>query len=135
MTFRAPKTANYIGKDIRTCPIFVEEQTGIDLVSFFEAVPMDGEFLLPTLATWADPGQRFTKVVEQAINDAGLERWPKLFVNCRGSRATEISRIYGPKNEAEWVGHSEEVSMRHYQMQMPGDWQRATGRRSTVLAL
>ena len=39
--------------------------------------------------------------------------------NLRASAATDISQEHGAKNESEWVGHSEEVSLQHYQRTTP----------------
>ncbi|MBQ9128396.1 MAG: hypothetical protein IJY15_11635 [Thermoguttaceae bacterium] len=57
--------------------------------------------------------------LKKIIIKAGVPPWPRLLQNLRASAATDISQEHGAKNESEWVGHSEEVSLQHYQRTTP----------------
>jgi hypothetical protein len=48
------------------------------------------------------------------VKRAGLTPWPKLFVNLRATRATELSEQYPGHVVAAWLGHSEAIGQEHY---------------------
>lgn len=121
----APKTERYEGKEIRVVPLFSEFRPWLE--EAFEAAPDGAEFLCPHLRSVGSPGQVFTKTLKAAIKRAGHEVWPKLLINLRASRATEVDSEYGPKCESDWIGHGADVALRSYLMQTDDSWQRATG--------
>jgi len=53
-------------------------------------------------------------LLERIIAKAGLKAWPKLFVNLRASRATELVEHFPGHVAAKWLGHSEAVANEHY---------------------
>ena len=48
------------------------------------------------------------------IRRAGLERWPKLFVNLRSSRETELVETFPIHVATAWLGNSPEIAKAHY---------------------
>ena len=59
-------------------------------------------------------GQMYRKVVLQALAQAGVEPWEKLFVNLRATRATELVEAFPAHVAAAWLGHSPKVALRYY---------------------
>ena len=51
---------------------------------------------------------------ERIITRAGVSAWPKLFVNLRSSRQTELSQTYPSYVVCRWMGNSREVADKHY---------------------
>jgi len=133
MTFDVPKLAHLRGKERRTCPIFVQLQPY--LTEAFEAAETGAVYTCPTLVRWGKrAGIKYSKRLRQAIDRAGLKPWPKLLDNLRKTRATEVSHEFGPKAESEWIGHGEEVALRHYLMVTDDQWELATGVKSELKA-
>ena len=124
MTVTSPKT-EHCGKPSRQVPLFPE--------------------LLPWLreaqdAAWGPDGQLPEFVVPRAsaggrvnlrtglrriIAAARLEPWPKLFVNLRASRATELVEHFPSHVAAEWLGHTEAVADEHYRQTTDQHYRRA----------
>lgn len=48
------------------------------------------------------------------IDRAGVDRWPKLFVNLRMSCATDLLDHYPVQKVASWLGHSVKILLQHY---------------------
>ncbi len=51
---------------------------------------------------------------EQIIKRAGVEQWPKLFVNCRASCEKDLMEVHRPDAVLAWIGHSARVALQHY---------------------
>jgi hypothetical protein len=51
---------------------------------------------------------------EKIIKRAGIEPWPKPFVNLRSTRETELNDYFPTHVVAKWLGHSEEIAEIHY---------------------
>lgn len=129
MTFDVPKLAHLPGKERRTCPVFAELQPYLS--EAFELAKPGDVWACPTLVQWGKrAGVKYSKVLRRAIRLAGLKPWPKLLDNLRKTRATEVSHQFGPKAESEWIGHGEEVALRHYLMVTDDQWAIATGQKS-----
>lgn len=108
-------------KSKRRVPLFPDvKQAFEDLLR----ITGDSEFVLGALrersANWRTPLQKMMK-------RSGIEPWPALWNSLRGSAATDIVREFGAAAEAEWVGHSRQVSLDHYQTATAEDHQRAIG--------
>jgi len=56
--------------------------------------------------------------------DAGVAQWPKLFVNLRASRETELMRTEPTHIVHAWLGNSKEVAEDHYLMVTDEDFDR-----------
>jgi hypothetical protein len=77
----------------------------------------EGELLLlPMLVGKTDSALRDPLI--GAITKAGLEVWPKLWVNLRSTRETELTETYPMKTVCAWIGNSEAVASKHY-LQVP----------------
>ena len=48
------------------------------------------------------------------IGRAGLRTWPKLFVNLRSSRETELAESYPMHVVTAWLGNSPDIAPKHY---------------------
>ena len=116
MTMRvwSPKTKLY-----RVCPIFVELQPYLQKQE-------RGEYVCQKFV--CDTDQAYRHRLERAVKRAGLEQWPDLLLNLRRSRATEVAEQFGSKAESDWIGHSPDISRRHYQMTLQEKIDIATGR-------
>ena len=68
------------------------------------------------------------RTVIEAIEDAGLSRWPDLFQTLRRSAETDFAMMNVPQHAVSaWIGHSVAVSVRHY-LQVPSELvERAAG--------
>lgn len=63
------------------------------------------------------------------IRRAGLKPWPKLWINMRSTRETELIRAGYPLHVVcEWLGNSAQVAHKHYLQVTEEDWNRATGK-------
>ena len=120
--FRQPKNEHHNGKETRTIPLFpelvrplldVQEQAsggGTDYV----ITKLRPEKLRNRAGNFesANVSTRFKKIIEKA----SLTPWPKLWVNLRASRATELREQFPSHVVDEWLGHCEEVAKKHYLM-------------------
>lgn len=61
------------------------------------------------------------------LQDAGVAPWPKLFVNLRASRRTELQEMFPDHVVNSWMGHSSRVAEKHYLQVTPDHWAKAVG--------
>jgi len=124
MTVRSRKTAKQDdGKEFheRQAPLFYELQPILK-----ELMDESGheEYVLPReVREHKNPGTKLRRAAE----DAG-QKIPKLLMNLRATRATELFRVCGYKSYtvSEWCGHSERIADEHYRMVLDIDHKRAT---------
>ena len=119
LTIQSPKTA-YQGKASRPCPIF-PEVAQILWEAYEQAQP--GEKYLIT--RYRDSGQNLRTHAARIIRRAGLNVWPKLFVNMRSSRETELVEEYPVHVVTAWIGNSPEIARKHYLQTTEEHFQRA----------
>ena len=62
---------------------------------------------------------------QRIIAQAGLKLWPKLYVNLRASRATELVEHYPGHVAADWLGHTEAIADEHYRQTTTEHYTRA----------
>jgi hypothetical protein len=60
------------------------------------------------------------------LDRASVAQWPKLFVNLRASRETELMRSEPAHVVHAWLGNSREVAEDHYLMVTDDDFERAS---------
>ncbi len=132
MTFRVPKTEHYEGKETRRCPIFPELMPHLDTA--WAHAPPAAEWVCPWLRSVHAPAASMTRAIQRALNRLGEPTWPKLLLNLRATRATEVEDEYGAKAESEWIGHGVSVAMRHYLMVTDEKWRQATGLSPEIVA-
>lgn len=106
---RSPKTEHHEGGEERLIPLFPELEKILD-----EALDQSANGAVFIINRYRRPGQNVGTQLARIIRKAGLEPWPKLWVNLRATRATELFSKY-PKHVAEsWMGHCYEVATEHY---------------------
>lgn len=119
-TIRSEKTKRY-ASGVRVCPMFPKLRTEID--ALFDAAP-DG-------ATWVcdryrhGAGAPFRDQLISICARAGVEPWPKLWVNLRASCRTDLERIHPEHVCDSWLGHSAAVAKKHYLRVTDADFDRA----------
>lgn len=119
MTVRSPKTEG-TGKASRIVPIFPELRPYLDAA--YHAAPDRAEFVI---ARHRDSRANLRTHLTRIIEKAGLVPWPKLFQNCRQSRATELAAEYPGHVAAEWLGHTQLIAQEHYWRVTDDDFNRA----------
>ena len=92
----------------------------------FDETPDGGLYVLPR--RFHNEGYAYAGVL-RAVERAGVTTWPKLFVNCRASRETELKREYPDHVVYSWIGHTEAVALEHYLMVTDADFERAASPR------
>ena len=107
---RSPKTEHHEGKDKRVVPLFPELRAELERhFSLVEA--KENEFVIEHYQkTGWNLGSPFKAIARRA----GLDNIIRPFDNMRMSRSNEVERKFGPKKESLWIGHSEEVMVKHY---------------------
>lgn len=63
--------------------------------------------------------------MKRIIAKAGIKPWPKVFVNLRSTRRTELQEKYPSHVIDAWLGQSTHVAELHYLQVMPEHWTRA----------
>ncbi len=107
---QSPKTEHHAGKEFRIAPIFPELRPHFDAA--FDAAADGDALVFPWLLerrTSTNLRTRFLRIIAKA----GIKPWPKLFVNLRSSRATELADDYPSHIATGWLGHTHEVAERH----------------------
>ncbi|MBL8825430.1 MAG: tyrosine-type recombinase/integrase [Planctomycetaceae bacterium] len=119
ITIHSPKTATF-GKSKRVVPIFPEVLPL--LLDVAESRPEKSEFVVSKYRVGCE---NLRTGLLRIAKRAGVEPWPKLFVNLRASRATELAEHYPGYLAAEWLGHSEAVANEHYRQVTEDQFRRA----------
>lgn len=118
MTVLSPKTEHHQGKGWRTIPIFPH------LLPYLQNAWREREQLPEdrrskwVVTRYRDQKQNLRTTFTKIIKEAGLKPWPKLFQNMRASCETDLLIATNGKVKAvaKWMGHSPEISLRHYQL-------------------
>ncbi len=124
ITIRVPKKEHIDGHETRVVPIFPEIEPY--LRQAFDAAPAGSVHVLP--ARFHNEGYAYAGVL-RAVERASVATWPKLFVNLRASRETELKREYPDHVVHAWIGNSKEVAEDHYLMVTDEDYERAASGR------
>lgn len=103
----SPKLENDAAGGWRECPLFPEVELALR-EWHMEAPP--GESMFPSTDKSSNLRTTFCKIIRKA----GYTPWPKLFVNLRSSRATELAQLVPGYVCVKWLGHSERVANKHY---------------------
>ncbi len=107
---RSPKTERYEGRETRWIPVF-PELVPLLLVRRDEAGAED-TLVLPMLKGRTDAALR--KPLQKAIERAGLVVWPKLWVNLRSTRETELAESFPMHVVCQWIGNTQAIAAKHY---------------------
>ncbi len=130
ITVHSPKTEHHPGKDSRTIPLFPELRPFLE-----EAFDLAPEGAVYVIARYRDTNQNLRTHLERIIRRAGLKPWPKLFVNLRSTRETELAESFPMHVVCEWIGNSQPVAMKHYLQITDDHFARALGRAAKSDAL
>jgi len=111
---------------VRFCPIFPEIKLALD----------DSDYVAEEGAVYcvaryrgglANLRTQFARIVERA----GVAAWPKMFVNLRSTRRTELQEKFPDHVINNWLGHSGAVAAKHYLQVTDEHWSRATDAESS----
>jgi len=69
---------------------------------------------------------RATTMLETAIKQAGVNRWPRLWHSLRATRQSELAEIYPAHVVSAWIGNTVDVAEKHYLMVTDEHFARAT---------
>ncbi len=97
--------------DAPICPIFSKLRPYLD--EAWEAVPDGEDCIFPEVA---GSDQNHRTWLKRLIAQSGLDVWPKLWQNMRASAATDLVEEYPEHVVNSWLGHTERIAQRHYQM-------------------
>lgn len=123
LTVTAPKQKRHAHRYIRTLPLSpdvlrelrdLQEQAGEGAVwvcDRYRSVTSTAHFRKPLL---------------NAIAAAGLEPWPKLWMNLRASARTDLKKVVPVHVVNEWLGHDTKVGEMHYDRVTDADWAAVT---------
>lgn len=109
MIVRSPKTEHHAGGKSRTVPIFAELPPYLEKA--FVAAP---EGAVNLIEKHRKSAKNWRTHARRLICRAGLSPWPKLFVNLRASRATELVERFPPHVATAWMGHTQQIAEQHY---------------------
>jgi len=107
-TVRAAKVEHHPGHETRSVPIFPR------LRPYLEAAREEAGEGYGHVIQRAKEGPNLRRYALQIIERAGVEKWPKLFVNCRASCEKDLMEIHRPDAVLAWIGHSARVALQHY---------------------
>ncbi|QDV78912.1 tyrosine-type recombinase/integrase [Botrimarina mediterranea] len=108
--FATPKLEHLEGHADRLCPLWPEVEPHAR--ALFNR-PVIHTSALPNLSRFTDAG--IAGRVKRAVVDAGVEPWPKLFVNMRASCERDLlQRGHAIDDVCAWLGHSPSVALKHY---------------------
>ncbi len=130
----ANKTAHHAGKGIRHCPLFSELrpylEESFELAKEGAVYVIDESFRKSAIGKsgWRNCNLRTT--FEKIIKLAGIEPWPKPFVNLRSTRETELNEVFPAHVVAYWLGHSVKIASKHYLQTTDEHYRRALEFRS-----
>lgn len=129
----SPKTA-HCGKARRVVPLFPELRRWLREAEAQAAITeADGTMPEFVISRCRSAKVNLRTGLERIITKAGLEQWPKLFVNLRASRATELADEYPGHVAAAWLGHSEAVANEHYRQVTDDHVRRAAGMTANIV--
>jgi integrase len=120
-TLRVKKKEHIDGHETRVVPIFPEIEPY--LRQAFDEAPEGCVYVIPR--RFHSEGYVYAGVL-RAIERAGVTRWPKLLVNLRASRETELMLEYPEHVVHAWIGNTKEVAADHYLMVTDADFDRAS---------
>lgn len=103
---------------LRHCPMFPEIREALEAVFDPEQVYCVSRYR----SSEQNLRTQFTRILKQA----GIKPWPKLFVNLRSTRRTELQERFPDHVVNRWLGHSGKVAEKHYLQVTEEHWERAS---------
>ncbi len=117
----SPKTKRHRDGHQRFVPVFPEVYPA--LLEASENAPDGAVYIFPSIRS-AEKNQGTW--LKRAILRTGRKPWPRLWVNFRSSRATELANEYPSHVAAAWLGHTEMIANQHYRQVTSEHVERAT---------
>jgi integrase len=113
LTVRSPKTQDHgEAHAVRMVPIGPELRPILqDLFDAAEPGTPGAQWIIPRLR---DPSMNLRTTFEKIIARTGVQPWPRLFHNLRGSCATDWCERFPAHVVAGWMGHSPTIAAKHY---------------------
>jgi len=112
---KSPKTKHHGGVHTsRTCPMFQELQPYLKSLSDSVQPGRKTAMTSPVFPIVCSPRKNLGTAFTRMIKAAGLIPWPKLFMNLRSSRETELFKKFPAADICSWFGHSPAVAARFY---------------------
>ncbi len=121
LRIRCSKLSNYGQKGVRDVPITPPVRAA--LLEIGPGSPDDR--VVPRVTS---KSTNLRTALEAAIEHAGVSAWPRLFQNLRASCEMDWADAAGHHAAAAWIGHSLEVSAKHYVRVRDVHFEKVTGR-------
>jgi integrase len=109
------------GHETRVVPIFPELRPYLEKA--FDEAPAGSVYVVPRGRSGA---VNLRTGLQRILRRASVAQWPKLFVNLRASRETELVLEHPEHVVRAWIGNSEKVAADHYLMVTEDDFSRAS---------
>ncbi len=115
MTVTSPKTEHHTSGGSRVCPIFPElrkyfEQQLLSVSEGTGRVAGSRNVIEKHRLNSGNLSTQFTRI----LTKAGVTPWPKLMINLRSSRQTELENTFPTHVVCKWLGNSPQIAHRHY---------------------
>ena len=108
-TVHAPKTEHHEAGGERVTPMFPELRPYLEAA--YDEAEEGTEFVISRRRL---DGGGLRTGLSKIIRRAGLVPWPKIFINLRATRSTELAEDYPAHVSAAWLGHSTTIADKHY---------------------
>ena len=116
------KNQRYEAKRWREVPIFPELRSPLERA--WDLAPVGAKFVIQGHRQ----GERsLYSALQKRLKKTAIAPWPKLFVNLRSSRETELVEEYPLHVVTSWLGNSPEIAAKHYLQVTAGHFSRAIG--------
>lgn len=125
-TVSSPKTEHHAGGGKRVVPIFPELLPYLR-AAFEEASPGAAN----VVARYREANSNLRTQLGRILERASVAPWPKLFVNLRSSRETELAAEHPIHVVCAWLGNSPAVADKHYLQVTEDHFRAATGATQT----
>ncbi len=86
------------------------------------------DLIFPGMSKTESAGVLLRKQFREVLKQVGIPEWPKFFMNLRATRDTELQQYYPLHLVCEWIGHSPDVSLKHYTQVTAEDFKKASTR-------
>jgi hypothetical protein len=114
---RVPKKEHLDGHETRFIPIFAGIRPYIEQA--FEEAPDGAVHVVPK--RFHEDGVFYAALL-RCVRRIGIEPWPKLLVNLRASRETELEKAHPSYKVKAWMGNTQKVAEDHYLMLTDADY-------------
>jgi len=117
-----PKVEHHPGRGHRTVSISGELRPHLERA--YAEREEDAVYVVPRVRVTSNLGTHAKRLVKKA----GVDVWPKLFVNMRGSCSDDLERRGIPEKAINaWIGNTARLRSKHYHAVRAEDWAAVTG--------